>query len=133
MGSDAAVAASVVEALSLQGIGVLVAQAATAGIEPAPRAGLRVVLEGFPARGARPAGRGGGGDDPGALITDPAAAGERAVSLAARGGITAVDGSWTAVEAHTLCIHGDAHAAGATARAVRSALEAADVTIRAFL
>jgi UPF0271 protein len=123
----------VVEALSLQGVGVLVAQGATAVIEPAHRAGLRVVLEGFPDRGYRPDGLLAGRDEPGALITDPAAAGERAVSLATRGGIAAVDGSWTAVEAHTLCIHGDAPSAGETARSVRSALEAADVTIRAFL
>ena len=133
MGTDTAVAASVVEALSRQGVGVLVAQAATAVIEPAHRAGLRVVLEGFPDRGYRPDGLLAGRDEPGALITDPAATGERAVSLATRGGITAVNGSWTAVAARTLCIHGDAPTAGETARAVRSALEAADVTIRAFV
>ena len=42
-----------------------------------------------------------------ALIEDPATAGRRAVALARDGGTEATDGTWTAVEAETLCIHGD--------------------------
>jgi 5-oxoprolinase (ATP-hydrolysing) subunit A len=133
MGVDPVVAASVIEALSLRGIGVLVAQTRTAVVEPARRADIRVVPEGFPDRGYRADGLLAERGDPGSLITDPAVAGLRAVSLVCRGGIDAIDGSWTAIEARTLCIHGDAPDAVEAARAVRTALTGAGVTIRAFV
>jgi 5-oxoprolinase (ATP-hydrolysing) subunit A len=133
MGVDPGVADAVVGALRRQGAGVLVAQAGTGVVALARRAGLRVVLEGFPDRGylgdGQLAPRGG----PGALIDDPRLAARRAVSLVRRQGIETVDGTWTSVEVETLCIHGDSPGAVANARAVRSALEADGVTLRSFV
>jgi UPF0271 protein len=133
MGVDAVVAASVVEALARQGIRVLVAQGGTVVAERARRAGLRVVLEGFPDRGYRSDGLLAGRGDPGALISDPAVVGRRAVSLVNRGGVRAIDGAWTAIELETLCVHGDAPDAAEIARAARSALTAGGITVRPFV
>jgi UPF0271 protein len=133
MGVDAAVAASVVEAVALQGIRVVVAQAGTVVADRAREAGLRVVPEGFPDRGYRPDGRLQDRAGPGALITDPAVAGRRAVSLVNRGGVDAVDGAWTPIAAETLCIHGDTPDAGDIARAVRAALTAEGILVRPFV
>ena len=133
MGVSSEVAAAVIEALSLQGIGALMAQAGTVVVESARRAGLRVVLEGFPDRGYRFDGLLVERSQTGAVIHDPTVVGQRAVSLVQRGGIEAVDGSWTVIEAESLCVHGDTPAAAETARTVRSALEAQGITLRSFL
>lgn len=58
-------------------------------------------------------------DEPGAVLTDPAAAGAQAVRLAEAG-------------LRSLCVHGDSPGAVETARAVRTALERAGWTLRAF-
>jgi UPF0271 protein len=133
MGVDAAVAASVVDAVQRGPAPVLVAQPGTAVVEVARRAGVRVVFEGFPDRGYLRSGALTDRGEPGAVIEDPAAVAERARSLVERGGVTAVDGAWTPVEVDTLCIHGDTPGAAAAARAVRSALVAAGILIRSFL
>jgi UPF0271 protein len=135
MGVDPSVAAAVVDAVrhGPAPVLVLVAQPGTLLVEAARRAGIRVVFEGFPDRGYLASGaltaRGG----PGAVIDDPATVAARARSLVERGGIAAVDGTWTRVEVDTLCIHGDTPGAAAAARAVRSALEAAGICVRSFL
>jgi UPF0271 protein len=133
MGHDAAVAGAVVGAVDQVGAGVLVAQAGTVVAGVAARVGLRVVAEGFPDRAYLADGRLAPRSQPGSLVEDPEVAGGRAVALAVRGGIEAVDGSWTPVEAETLCIHGDSEGAAETARTVRAALEAAGVTVRSFV
>ena len=132
MGVDAEVAAAVVDAVLACSIGVLVAQSGTAVVDRARRAGLRVVFEGFPDRGYQADGRLSPRESPGGLVSDPEEVGRRAVSLVNRSGITAVDGSWTPVEVGTVCIHGDSPDAAQNARAVRSALERAGVTVVSF-
>ena len=69
--------------------------------------------------------------EPGAVLHDPAAIAERAVRLAQHGEIVAIDGTVIKTEARSLCIHGDTPDAVAIARAVRAALEAAGVEVRA--
>jgi UPF0271 protein len=133
MGHDPAVAGAVVRAAAQVGAGALVAQAGTVVTGVAARVGLRVVSEGFPDRAYLADGRLAPRGRPGALVEDPVVVGDRAVALAVRGGTEAVDGSWTPVEAETLCIHGDAEGADETARAVRAALEGAGVTVRSFV
>jgi KipI family sensor histidine kinase inhibitor len=132
MGADPIIAASVVEAVSRQNNRVLVAQAGTAVVEVALRAGLRVVLEGFPDRGYLADGRLVPRRDPGARVDDPSVAAQRAVSLVIRGGVEAIDGAWAQINVETLCIHGDAPNAADAARRVRSALEAEGITLRPF-
>jgi UPF0271 protein len=132
MGVDPEVAASVVEAVVQHSSRSLVAQAGTVVIGMARRAGIRVVLEAYPDRGYLPSGRLAPRDRPGAVMTDPVEVAARAVTLMQRGGVVAVDGSWTPVEAETLCLHGDSPGAADVARAVRSALEDAGLTLRPF-
>jgi UPF0271 protein len=133
MGTDAEVAACVVEAMVDRGPGVLVAQSGTVVVELARRAGLRVVSEAFPDRGYRADGRLASRDEAGALVEDEALVAERALTLVRRGGITALDGAWTPVEVDTLCIHGDAPGAARAARAVRDGLEGDGVAVASFI
>jgi UPF0271 protein len=133
MGHDPAVAGAIVSAVQRLGAQALVAQAGTVVTGVAARVGLRVVTEGFPDRAYLADGRLAPRSEPGALVEDPEVVGGRAVALAVQGGTEAVDGSWTPVEAETLCIHGDAEGAAETARAVRAALEGAGVTVRSFV
>ncbi len=133
MGVEDDVAHAVVEAVSRLGGPALVAQSGSAVVDAARRAGLRVVPEGFPDRGYLADGRLIPRDADGALVADPADVGRRALSLARRHGLEAVDGAWTTVEVETLCIHGDAPNAADTARAVRAALESDGIVVRPFL
>ncbi|WP_375386544.1 5-oxoprolinase subunit PxpA [uncultured Microbacterium sp.] len=93
--------------------------------------GLPFVVEAFLDRGYLA----GGGlvprGEPGALLADPAAVADRAVRLVRDSVVEAIDGSPVAVDAASLCVHGDSPAAVEMARAVRAALEADGVAVRA--
>lgn len=69
---------------------------------------------------------------PGALITDPAVATQRAVRLATSGEVVAVDGSVVAMATDSICVHGDTPDAVAIALAVRAGLTEAGITLEAF-
>ncbi|WOQ69335.1 5-oxoprolinase subunit PxpA [Microbacterium limosum] len=97
----------------------------------AERAGLPFVREAFLDRGYRPDGtlvpRGQRGD----LLHDSALVARRAVRLALDGVVEAEDGGEVVAGAASLCLHGDTPAAVEMARAVRAALDAAGVEVRA--
>ena len=97
----------------------------------AASAGLPFVREAFLDRGYRPDGSLVPRGEPGALLDAPELVAERAVRLAQDGVVDAVDGSIVAAEAASLCLHGDSPAAVAMARAVRAALDAAGIEVRA--
>jgi len=67
-----------------------------------------------------------------ALICDPGAAGRQALSIVEREVVIANDGSEVAVDAQTLCIHGDTPGAPAIAAAVARALREAGVMLGSF-
>jgi 5-oxoprolinase (ATP-hydrolysing) subunit A len=67
-----------------------------------------------------------------ALLHDPEAAAARAVRMLRQGKVRSVDGMDVDVRAETICVHGDTPGAVEFARALRSALEKAGVTIRAI-
>jgi 5-oxoprolinase (ATP-hydrolysing) subunit A len=69
--------------------------------------------------------------EPGDLLHDPAEVAERAVRLVREGVVRAVDGTDIAVDAVSLCVHGDTPAAVAMAAAVRTALADAGIRIAA--
>nr|BFF03373.1 hypothetical protein GCM10020241_50480 [Streptoalloteichus tenebrarius] len=69
---------------------------------------------------------------PGALLTETAPIVERALRLAERGEIVAVDGTVLTTPARSLCVHGDTPGAVAHAEAVREALISAGVLLRPF-
>lgn len=95
-------------------------------------AGLRAVNEAFPDRAYTKDGRLAPRDVPGAMIVQPERIAERAVAMARGEPFDAIDGGRVVVEAETLCLHGDGASAPEAARAVRSALEASGVGLKAF-
>jgi len=101
-------------------------------LDRAESAGLAAVPEAFADRAYLRNGRLVPRDQDGALIHDEVAVVARAVKLATGGTVIAVDGTEVTVEARSLCLHGDTPGAVQLARAVRSALDAAGVEIRAF-
>ncbi len=100
--------------------------------EEARAAGLRVVTEAFVDRAYTRAGTLVPRRVPGAVLHDVDAVAERAVRLAVERTVETIDGDVVAVEAQSLCVHGDTPGAVAMAAAVRSALAAAGVTVAAF-
>lgn len=111
---DEEVARSVATAAGLLGLPMML----LAGAPTLPRLpgdSPQVFAEGFVDRGYREDGTLVPRTEPGALITDPAAASEQAVRLAP--------------SVHSLCVHSDSPAAVSLARAARAALEAAGYRI----
>lgn len=96
------------------------------------RAGLRTVREAFADRGYTAAGTLVPRTEEGALVTDPDVVAERVVRMVGSGTVVAVDGSVVPVAAESICVHGDSPDAVRTTWAVRHALEAAGVEVRAF-
>ena len=101
-------------------------------LSAAERAGLPTLAEAFADRGYRADGTLVPRSDPGALITDPAEVERRVVAIAGTGVIAATDGTELAVEPASICVHGDTPGAVELAARVRTALESAGVTVRAF-
>ena len=93
--------------------------------------GLHVAHEVFAERGYDARGRLLPRGRPGAVIESLDAAIAQVHRLVARGEVVADDGRVVALRADTLCLHGDRSDAAAFARAVRAALEADGVDIRA--
>ncbi len=100
--------------------------------EAAAEARLPVVAEAFPDRAYLPNGQLAARSTLGAVLRDPAVAAQRAVRMVLEGCVEATDGSLVALEAETLCVHGDNLESVEIATAVRSALEEAGVEVRAF-
>ena len=101
--------------------------------EAAQRAAVITYSEGFADRAYTPDGSLVPRSELGALIHDPDEAGARAVDLAVRGVVTAIDGKEISVSAQSICIHGDTPEALDIARSVRASLAAAGVHVRAFV
>jgi UPF0271 protein len=97
----------------------------------AANANLRFVPEAFADRRYRADGSLQPRSEPGSLVSDADAAAAQAVAIAAGEGVEAVDGSRVALQAASICCHGDTPGAVAIAASVRRALEAAGVTVAA--
>jgi UPF0271 protein len=130
---DQAQAAALVEAISAYDATLpLLTQASGRAAEVATAAGLGVVTEAFADRGYAADGSLVPRGQPGALLTDPAQVARRAVTMVTRGVVTSVDGMQVAVQARSLCVHGDTPGAVALATAVRQALEDAGARLAPF-
>lgn len=127
----AAVAASVAELSDRLGRAVPVLGLGGAIAAAAAGAGLEFVREAFLDRGYRPDGTLVPRGEPGALLHEADAVAARAVRLAVEGVVTTVDGSAVVTDAASLCVHGDSPGAVGMARAVRAALAAAGIVVRA--
>lgn len=130
-GQARAVVAAVADASSRLGRPLPVLGMDGAIAEAAASAGLPFVREAFLDRGYTPRGALVPRGEPGALVEDPDEVADRAVRLVRDREVEAVDGARIAVDAASLCLHGDTPSAVAMARAVRAALDAAGVQVRA--
>ena len=68
--------------------------------------------------------------EPGAVLDSPEEAAAQVLQLVQAGRVTSRTGSPAAVAVDTICLHGDRPDAAAFARAVRSALDAANIAVR---
>jgi UPF0271 protein len=132
--TDSTVAEAVARGVARAGRELVLVGLASTGVMAAAAAkvGLRFAAEGFADRRYAADGTLQPRDIPGSVIEDPAAAAAQAVAIARDGRVTAADGRTVEVRAETLCVHGDNPAAVANARAVRQALEAAGIPVRAL-
>ncbi|GAA4078185.1 5-oxoprolinase subunit PxpA [Actinomadura miaoliensis] len=126
-------AAAIVEAVTLYDPDLpLLCQPRTVLWERAEAAGLRPMAEAFIDRGYTDEGLLVPRSSPGALITDPAVAAERAVWMAETGTVVSVSGGVVRIAPDpgritALCVHSDTPGAVALAAATREALTAAGI------
>ncbi|HXH06925.1 MAG TPA: 5-oxoprolinase subunit PxpA [Vicinamibacterales bacterium] len=111
---------------------VLVGLAGSALLTAGRAAGLSVAAEAFADRAYEPDGSLASRRRPGSVLQNVDEVAARAVRLVREHRVQATDGSTIVVEADTICIHGDTPGAVALARAVRRALEANGIDVRAF-
>lgn len=93
------------------------------------RAGLRVAAEIFADRAYLADGALVPRARPGSVIHDPGHVVERAVRMARERTVESIDGRIVALEADTICVHGDTPGAAALAAQIRAALEAHGITV----
>jgi UPF0271 protein len=101
-------------------------------LRQATAAGLTAVPEFFADRAYTPAGRLVSRRLPGAVLHDPEAVAARCADWLRTGTVTALDGSSVAVEARSVCVHGDTPGAVTMARQVAERLVAAGATLARF-
>jgi len=129
---DPAVARPIALAVALVDPGLRLVGPSGSALEAAGHeVGLAVMTEGFVDRAYEADGSVRPGLPPGGANSDPAVAAALAVSIAVRHEVRAADGTAIAIAVDSICIHGDTPGAVSIARAVRSALEAADVRVAA--
>ena len=110
---------------------ILVGLAGSALIDAGQAAGLRVAREAFIDRAYEAGGVLRARGLPGAMIELVERGLEQALSIVQRGQVVAYDGALVALEADTLCIHGDTPGAAARAETLRTGLESAGVRLAA--
>lgn len=109
---------------------IFVGMAGSKMLDAGKRAGLRVAAEAFCDRAYERDGSLRSRSLPGAVHHDPEQSSQQALNIAVHHRVRTDGGETIAIEADTLCIHGDSPNAVAMARAVRAALEGAGVVVR---
>lgn len=98
-------------------------------LQLAAEQGLRALREAFADRAYRADGTLVPRTEPGAVLHDAEAIAARVVALATTGAVTALTGERVAIDADSVCVHGDTPGAVVIARAVRIALDRAGVEV----
>jgi len=130
---DREVADAVCAPLASMDLDLLLVGPPASSLEDAAAAfGIGFVREGFVDRAYASQGRLVPRTQPGAVLTGRDVVIAQALSIARESRVRDNDGNDIALEVDTLCIHGDTPGAVALARAVRDALLAAGVCLRAF-
>ncbi|WFT91131.1 LamB/YcsF family protein [Rhizobium leguminosarum] len=133
IGQDKRQAAAVINAiLAIDPALALMALSGAPIVEQARSAGLTVICEAFADRAYNSDGSLASRQRPDSVIHDPALVASRMLRLVKEGRITAMDGTEIALEAQSICIHGDTPAAVSIARSVREALAQVGVEMKCF-
>lgn len=112
---------------------ILFGLAGSESVRAAQDVGLRVASEVFADRAYLPDGSLMPRSEKGAVITDENKSLAQALSLVTEGKVTAAGGAQIAVQADTICVHGDGIKALAFTRKIRAALEEHKVTVCNFM
>lgn len=129
---DEVMATAIARGIALAAPDALVyAQDGSALARAADDAGLRVAYEVFADRAYLADGRLAPRSRPDAMLHDPLEVADRVIRMTRGEPIRTVDGDPIVVRADTVCIHSDTPAAVAMAKALRGALDAAGITVRA--
>ncbi|MCU1553853.1 MAG: hypothetical protein JWM13_1339 [Arthrobacter sp.] len=130
---DAEQAAAVISAVQAYDPGLpVLGFPGSALLAMATEAGHPVFVEAFPSRSYLPDGTLVPRSQDGALLHDAGHIAERAVRLATKGEVEAVDGTVLRIEPHSLCLAGDVPGSIVWAGAIRAALEQAGVELESF-
>lgn len=123
-------AAAVVAAVTEAGL-PLMSLPGSVALDLARDAGIPVLTEAFADRAYTPEGTLVPRTEPGAVLADSAAIADRVLRLVRTGQVTAIDGTAVAVDADSICLHGDTPGAVDHARAVRRVLTDSGVVVHA--
>lgn len=99
----------------------------------AEQKGLKTVAEAFADRAYHADGSLVSRREAGSVLHDAGQVARRMLQLISEGGIHSVEGTFTPVQADSICVHGDSPGAIAMAAAIRTLLEAEGITIRGFV
>lgn len=110
----------------------LVALAGSPLIAWAQEAGLHTVAEAFADRAYHQDGSLVSRREAGAVIHDPEAVAQRVMQMIRDGGVLSVEGTFTPIEAQSVCVHGDTPDAVNMTRKLRQRLEDEGIMVRAF-
>lgn len=97
--------------------------------EMGKRYGIRIALEAFPDRAYNRDGSLVSRREKGAVIKDHEVVAKRALKMALKGKVIAIDGTEIELRADTLCVHGDNPAAVQIVKGIRESLKAAGVEV----
>ncbi|MBP6018725.1 MAG: LamB/YcsF family protein [Burkholderiaceae bacterium] len=112
---------------------ILYALAGSVQVQAARDIGLQVAQEVFADRSYQADGSLTARTQAGAMITDPQIALQQILGMVRQGKVVSVQGTDVAVQADTLCIHGDQPGAMVFARTIRQALEQEGVMVRSVV
>lgn len=111
---------------------VLLALAGSPLIRQARAAGIAVVAEAFADRAYSADGQLVSRREKGAVLHDPEEIARRIVRMVRDGVIRSIDGGDVAIDAQSVCVHGDSPDAVSIARRLRAGLEEAGLSVRPF-
>ncbi|WP_058909809.1 LamB/YcsF family protein [Entomohabitans teleogrylli] len=111
----------------------LVALAGAPIIALAHSRGLNTIAEAFADRAYHADGTLVSRREAGAVLHDPQQVAQRMLQLVTEGGVASVEGTFTAIAADSICVHGDSPGAIDMARQVRQILESHGIAIRSFV
>ena len=132
-GKDRALADAICAAVKESAPGaVLLALSGSEMVKAAQAIGLPVANEVFADRGYRPDGSLVPRGTPGAMIEDEDEAIARVIRMVTEGKVTANDGTDIAIQADSVCVHGDGPKALAFVEKIGAAMQAAGVELKAF-